>query len=132
MKLFTGQIFTRKEWNDYVQGCIDNDTTKHITDVSKIMVSSIKNIEQEIRCWVVGGRVIKHEITDFKLIIHRSRGKPQFIIYLSKYLGIKAFGTKFRKKVSPRLLLGVRFEIFDKLLLLLTSLLLLPLVMPSL
>jgi len=57
-KIFTGQIFTRKSWNEYVQGCVNNDTTKYITDETKIMISSIKEIKQEIRCWVVGGRVV--------------------------------------------------------------------------
>lgn len=57
-KVFAGQIFNRVSWNEYVHICQKNDTIKIIEDETKIVISSPKNILQEIRCWVVGGKVI--------------------------------------------------------------------------
>jgi len=64
-KIWAGKVFSRDEWNKYVDECKNNDTTQFITDVTKVMISSPKNIEQEIRCWVVGGKVIT--ISQYKL-----------------------------------------------------------------
>lgn len=57
-KIFTGQIFTRQSWIDYVEDVIKNEATYHIESESKILITTCKNIQQEIRCWIVGGKVI--------------------------------------------------------------------------
>jgi len=57
-KIFTGQIFTRQEWMDYVNDVITNESTYHIESESKILITSCKNIQQEIRCWIIDGKVI--------------------------------------------------------------------------
>jgi hypothetical protein len=64
-KIWNGAVFTRNGWNKYVNECKDNNTTQFITDITKVMISSPKNIEQEIRCWVVDGKVIT--ISQYKL-----------------------------------------------------------------
>lgn len=64
-KVFAGQVFTRNSWEKYVQDCIENDTVKCITDITKIMIAPVKHIQQEIRCWVVAGRVVT--LSQYKL-----------------------------------------------------------------
>lgn len=57
-KIFTGQVFDRDSWNHYVQEVYDSNATQYITGESKILLCSAKNIQQEIRCWVVDGKVV--------------------------------------------------------------------------
>ena len=64
-KIFSGTIFSRDNWNKYVAEASANDAVEHITSVTKIMISSLKNIQQEIRCWVVAGKVVT--ISQYKL-----------------------------------------------------------------
>lgn len=57
-KIFTGSVFTRKSWEDYTYGCDKNDTAQIILAESDILISSTKNIQQEVRCWIIGGKVV--------------------------------------------------------------------------
>ena len=57
-KVFSGQIFSRNAWYDYTKICNDTDTVNTITEETQILVSPCKNIQQEVRCWVVGGKVV--------------------------------------------------------------------------
>lgn len=57
-KVFSGQIFSKKSWNNYLKTCNDSDSVNIITDETKILVAPLKNIQQEVRCWVVGGKVV--------------------------------------------------------------------------
>lgn len=57
-KAFTAKVYSADEWNSYVKEARDNKATQYISDETKVVVSSPKNIQQEIRCWVVGGKVI--------------------------------------------------------------------------
>lgn len=57
-KVFSGQVFSRAAWVDYAKVCRDTDTVNSITEETKILVSPTKNIQQEVRCWVVGGKVV--------------------------------------------------------------------------
>jgi len=51
-KTFTGQVYTKQSWDEFRKNC------KKIFPDEKIVVSSVKQIKQEVRCWVVGGKVI--------------------------------------------------------------------------
>lgn len=57
-KVFAGQIFTKEAWENYTKICNESDTVNIITEETQVLVSPLKNIQQEIRCWVVGGKVI--------------------------------------------------------------------------
>lgn len=57
-KMFTGSVFTRKSWEDYTAGCDKNDTAQLIMMESDILIAPPKNIQQEVRCWIVGGKVV--------------------------------------------------------------------------
>ena len=64
-KVFSGQIFMRHSWDEYVAHVVENNTVNIITDETRILISPLKNIQQEIRCWIVGGKVIT--ISQYKL-----------------------------------------------------------------
>lgn len=57
-KIFTGTVFSKNAWADYSKIVKVNEAVNIITEETKILVSPAKNIQQEVRCWVVGGKVI--------------------------------------------------------------------------
>lgn len=57
-KVFSGQVFTQDSWKEYVQGVIENDAIKSITSETRILVAPLKETWQEVRCWIVDGKVI--------------------------------------------------------------------------
>lgn len=57
-KTFTGKVFDYDEWKQFVQYSLDNGHTTQLCSDTRIQVSSIKEIYKEIRCWVVGGKVV--------------------------------------------------------------------------
>lgn len=57
-KSFTGQTFNETEWNDMVENYLHNYRSNVFNEDTLIQVSSVKNINKEIRFWVVGGKVV--------------------------------------------------------------------------
>lgn len=58
-KMFSGQIFTRDSWNEWIAEAKGNSSIGYITDESKILVAPEKYpIQQEIRCWIVDGKLV--------------------------------------------------------------------------
>jgi hypothetical protein len=57
-KLFTGQVFSRKAWEEYTQTASERESVNVATDDTKILLAPVKYIQQEVRCWVVGGKVV--------------------------------------------------------------------------
>ena len=55
-KTFTGALFTESEWDHEVVRMLNNDSS--FTLDTEIQIASPKNIQKEIRCWVVGGKII--------------------------------------------------------------------------
>lgn len=65
VKTFVATVYTREDWTDYIQKSFANETIDIIREQTKVVISSPKNIQQEIRCWVVGGKVVT--ISQYKL-----------------------------------------------------------------
>ncbi len=60
-KAFTGQIFMRHSWTEYVRQQVENDQLRYIRErpeTIRVLLSPLKNISTEVRCWIVGGKVI--------------------------------------------------------------------------
>jgi hypothetical protein len=57
-KVFSGKVFSQKAWADYTKQCDDNNVSKVITAETQILVSPAKHIQQEVRCWAVGGKIV--------------------------------------------------------------------------
>jgi len=64
-KMFTAKVYDRDEWTKYIKTSFANETIQEIREMSKVVISSPKNIQQEIRCWIVGGNVVT--ISQYKL-----------------------------------------------------------------
>lgn len=57
-KTFKGRIYDRYEWNEFYQYMTKNGHTTTLNADTPIQVSSVKEIYQEIRCFIIGGKVI--------------------------------------------------------------------------
>ncbi len=57
-KTFTGQVFTKESWDEFVQYHLTNGHTTTLCATTSIQVCSLKDIQREIRCWVVKGKVV--------------------------------------------------------------------------
>jgi hypothetical protein len=58
-KTFESNLYTPEQWNKYVEEVIENRALEDIRNETKVMYCSPKkNIYQEIRCWIVDGKLI--------------------------------------------------------------------------
>jgi hypothetical protein len=61
-KAFTGQLFSKEAWYEWreremeVAGKISGNIA--LTKNTKVLIAPLKTIQQEVRCWVVGGKVV--------------------------------------------------------------------------
>lgn len=56
-KVFTGKVFTPEEWSDFVKKSIETPKSKLLTIDTPIQISSVKQIQKEIRFWIVKGKI---------------------------------------------------------------------------
>ena len=57
-KTFTGRVFEKEEWISLRNRMLDHPDTFTISDDTKIQVAVPKKITQEVRFWIVGGKVV--------------------------------------------------------------------------
>lgn len=57
-KSFVGKVYNRNDWEEFVNYSLNNGHETSLNSETLIQVSSVKNIQKEIRFWVVGGKVI--------------------------------------------------------------------------
>lgn len=57
-KSFSGQCFARHAWEDWVKTTLENGTERLLTEETEVLVAPLKQTQQEVRCWVVKGKVI--------------------------------------------------------------------------
>lgn len=57
-KVFTGQEFDMGEWRKFVENALTNGHSTILDKNTEVQISSIKNIQQEIRFWIVKGEII--------------------------------------------------------------------------
>lgn len=56
-KVFTGRVFTMQEWKDFVKDSIENPRSNILTRDTPIQISTVKDIQKEIRFWIVKGKI---------------------------------------------------------------------------
>lgn len=56
-KIFTGRVFEKQAWT-YLKERLLLDRYSSATEDTLIQIATPKNITQEVRCWIVGGKVI--------------------------------------------------------------------------
>lgn len=57
-KAFSGQCFMDYAWNDWVKGMVANSVSGIMNSETKVLIAPLKTTQQEVRCWVVGGKVV--------------------------------------------------------------------------
>ena len=57
-KIFTGKVFNKKEWKETRNRMFDKGYVTSATDDSLIQIAKPKNITQEVRVWVVDGKIV--------------------------------------------------------------------------
>jgi hypothetical protein len=57
-KIFTGRVFKKEEWLEFVKNLLIPVNITTATIDTLIQVATPKNITQEIRCWVIDGKVV--------------------------------------------------------------------------
>lgn len=58
-KLFTGNIFTKNKWENFVENTLQNPNSPLIDEHSLIQVSAPRGIIKEARLWIVGKKVVE-------------------------------------------------------------------------
>lgn len=82
-KSFSGQLFERNTWNEWVQQVINEETVTGkpiLTHETRVFIAPLKSIEQEIRCWIVGGKVVT--VSRYKLgdkVLYENYDHEQYI-----------------------------------------------------
>jgi hypothetical protein len=64
-KSFSGQVFSREAWKEWTREIEDSNLVQNLTDETKILVAPTKDIQQEIRCWIVDGEPVT--ISQYKI-----------------------------------------------------------------
>lgn len=57
-KSFTGKVYDRGEWDEFKQRMLNNPNDTSLRYDTLIQVAIPKKITQEVRCWVVDGKVV--------------------------------------------------------------------------
>ena len=57
-KSFTGTVFTKSEWDEFIENHLYNYRSEIFNENTFIQVSTVKEIHKEIRFWVVDGKII--------------------------------------------------------------------------
>lgn len=57
-KSFTGKVFEEKDWTEFKTRMLNHPKDTTLRENSKIQVAVPKKITQEVRCWVVNGKVV--------------------------------------------------------------------------
>jgi hypothetical protein len=64
-KQFTGQVFSKESWNEWSKEIEDSSLKQTLTKETQILIAPCKNIQQEIRCWIVDGKPVT--ISQYKI-----------------------------------------------------------------
>ncbi|WP_298513549.1 ATP-grasp domain-containing protein [uncultured Kordia sp.] len=57
-KIFTGKVFTKTKWTDFVENSLENPKTPLLHAKSLVQASIPKEIYKEARLWIVGGQIV--------------------------------------------------------------------------
>lgn len=57
-KVFTGKVFNRDEWPEFKRRSLDPGIVTTLTEDTMIQVAIPKKITQEVRCWVINGKIV--------------------------------------------------------------------------
>lgn len=58
-KLFTGRVFTRAKWEDFVESSLQNPHSPLMNETSLVQISVPRELIKEARLWIVGGKIVE-------------------------------------------------------------------------
>lgn len=64
-KQFSGQMFSKEKWGEWNKEIVDSSLQQTLTAETQILIAPLKNIQQEIRCWIVDGKPVT--ISQYKI-----------------------------------------------------------------
>ena len=95
-KVFTGNTFSKDEWEKFVQHSMTNGHSTILDKDTLIQVSTTKNIQKEIRFWVVNGKVVTG--SQYRLgsrVVSDPNFEPDAFEFAQKMVDI-SIGRRFR------------------------------------
>jgi hypothetical protein len=92
-KIFPATVYTPDEWNKYVADAQENKATHYIADETRVVISSPKNIQQEIRCWVIDGKVVTASL-------YKMNGERKRLNYDDEWMPVD-FANRMAKIFQP-------------------------------
>lgn len=57
-KIFESKVYNYEEWNDYIDETVQTGTFKEISEQTKFLYCKPKELQQEIRCWIIDGEPV--------------------------------------------------------------------------
>lgn len=58
-KLFTGNVFTKTKWENFVENSLQNPNNPLLNEKSLVQISIPRDIIKEARLWIVGGKIVE-------------------------------------------------------------------------
>lgn len=90
-KAFSGQLFTKDSWKEYIDELKANSSLGHLTGDTKVLIAPLRsNIQQELRCWIVDGKIVT--ISQYKIgsrVVYQNQDNNEEVtIFVNKMLKI--------------------------------------------
>lgn len=64
-KSYSGGLFTHDSWRKWISDLEESSLKQKLSKETKVLFAPLKTIQQEIRCWIVGGEVVT--ISQYKI-----------------------------------------------------------------
>jgi hypothetical protein len=95
-KAFTGSLFTLEEWIDKREYILHNLKSDVINEDTLIQLTTPRNIQKEIRCWVVGGKVVT--ASQYRLgnsVVLDANVEPEALEFAQRMVDIHSIASSF-------------------------------------
>lgn len=95
-KIFTGKVFTKMKWNDFVQDSLENPKTPLLTKDSLVQASPPQKILKEARLWIVGNQIIDSVYYKFHGdVVFETRVAPEGLDFAAQMVDLFAVAEAF-------------------------------------
>lgn len=95
-KVFTGKVFDKQEWTKYQTYLLTNGHETSLTKTTRIQVACPKKITQEVRFWIVDGKVITYSTyRRGSFLYYDGNVDPDAIEYAQKMIDIFQLAKTF-------------------------------------
>jgi len=100
-KTFTGQVFTKESWDEFVQWHLTNGHTTTLNKDTAIQISSVKEIQREIRSWIVKGEVVTaSQYRIGRRTVYQNCTEPYILDYIKEMVKVYQLADAFVMDVA--------------------------------